>query len=180
MKTTSILLINIFSQRLYMLVYLSFGIGGFRSWAKNQAMNNLTSYRDYQKRTVIFSTCLLGLVIVYMFQQFSYAHFFNNEITNSHLIFIINKSTRLVLNDTLCLGLIYAIYYDGRFVKFGTMIQLGEMFILLPLYFYFKLTLEGDSEISSPLLSQIHRLIVNPMLMILLMVGFYYQIRSKK
>lgn len=115
-----------------------------------------------------------------MFQQFSYAHFLNNEITNSHLIFIVNKSTRLVLNDTLCLGLIYAIYYDIRFVKFGSLIQLGEMFILLPLYFYSKLTLEGDSEISSPLLSQAHRLIVNPMLMILLMVGFYYQICYKK
>jgi hypothetical protein len=55
-----------------------------------------------------------------------------------------------------------------------------EVFLLLPAYFIVKLTLEGDSEISSPLLSQIHRLIVNPLLMFLLMVGFVYQrVRTK-
>lgn len=143
-------------------------------------MNSITSYKDYQKRALVFSLCFLGLIIVYMFQQFNYTHFFSSRITNTHLIFIINKSIRLILNDTLCLGLIYAIYYDMRYVKVGSLIQLGEMFILLPLYFYFKLTIEGDSEISSPLLSQIHRLIVNPTLMILLMIGFYYQIRINK
>lgn len=143
-------------------------------------MNNITSYKDYQQRTFIFFLCFFGLVTVYMFQGFSYAHFFYEDITSSHWIFIINKSIRLILNDTLCLGLIYAIYYNISYVKIGSLVQLVEMFVLLPLYFYIKLTLEGDSEISSPLLSQIHRLIVNPMLMILLMIGFYYQIRSKK
>ncbi len=142
--------------------------------------HKITSYQDYQKRGLIIAVCFLGLVAVFMFQQFSYAHFFNSSITDPHSIFIINKSMRLVLNDTLCLGLIYAIFYDIRYVKLGSLIQLGEMLILLPLYFYFKLTIEGDSEISSPLLSQIHRLIVNPTLMILLMIGFYYQMHVSK
>jgi len=143
-------------------------------------MTSITAYRDYELRGSIIVLCFLGLVAVYMFQRFSYAHFFYGEITNPNLIFIINKSIRLVLNDTLCLGLIYAIYYDIRYVKIGSLIQLSEMFVLLPIYFYFKLTLEGDSEISSPLLSQIHRLIVNPTLMILLIIGFYYQLRLNK
>ena len=143
-------------------------------------MNSITSYKNYQERVLIFFLSFLGLVTVYLFQQFSYAHFFSSTIADRNLIFIINKSMRLILNDTLCLGLIYAIFYDIRYVKLGSLVQLAEMFLLLPLYFYFKLTLEGDSEISSPLLSQIHRLIVNPMLMILLMIGFYYQMRLKK
>jgi exosortase F-associated protein len=143
-------------------------------------MNKITSYRAYQKRIFIFLLSFSGLVIVYLFQLFSYAHFFIPSIVDTHLIFIINKSMRLILNDTLCLGLIYAIFYDVRYVKFGSLIQFAEMFVLLPLYFYFKLTLEGDSEISSPLLSQIHRLIVNPMLMIILMIGFYYQRHTNK
>jgi len=143
-------------------------------------MNSITSYKDYQKRTLIFFLCFLGLVTVYMFQQYSYAHFFYKDITSPQMIFIINKSARLILNDTLCLGLIYAVYYKANYVKLGSLVQLVEMLVLLPLYFYFKLTLEGDSEISSPLLSQIHRLIVNPMLMILLMIGFYYQMRITK
>ena len=71
--------------------------------------------------------------------------------------------------------MIYAIFYDKKYVKVGGMIQLIEMFVILPIYFVIKLTVEGDSEISSPLLSQIHRLIINPVLMVLLMIGFYYQ-----
>jgi len=50
-----------------------------------------------------------------------------------------------------------------------------EFFILLPIYFIMKLSLEGDSEISSPLLSQLHRMIVNPLLMIILILGLVYQ-----
>ena len=143
-------------------------------------MSSLSFYSDYKLRTSIILFCLLGLVLVFMFQQFSYAHFFNSEIANPNLIFIVNKSIRLVLNDTLCLGLIYGIYYDIRYVKIGSLVQLSEMFLLLPVYFYFKLTIEGDSEISSPLLSQIHRLIVNPTLMILLIIGFYYQLHANR
>jgi len=143
-------------------------------------MNKITSYQDYKLRGSIIVLCFLGLVAVFMFQQFSYAHFFYKDITSPQMIFIINKSARLILNDTLCLGLIYAVYYKANYVKLGSLVQLVEMLVLLPLYFYFKLTLEGDSEISSPLLSQIHRLIVNPMLMILLMIGFYYQLKKSK
>jgi exosortase F-associated protein len=143
-------------------------------------MHSLSSYRDYKFRASIILFCLLGLVAVFMFQQFSYAHLFYAEMAHPNLIFIVNKSTRLVLNDTLCLGLIYGIYYDIRYLKVGSLIQLSEMFILLPIYFYFKLTIEGDSEISSPLLSQIHRLIVNPTLMILLIIGFYYQLHANR
>jgi hypothetical protein len=38
-----------------------------------------------------------------------------------------------------------------------------------------KLGWEGDSEISSPLLSFVHRLIVNPLLMFVLMAGLVLQ-----
>jgi len=143
-------------------------------------MNKLTSYSDYQKRTAIFLLCLLGLIMVFFFQRFSYASFLFPSIESDNLVFIINKSIRLILNDSLCLGIIYALFYDIKYVKLGSAVQLVEMFVLLPLYFYFKLTLEGDSEISSPLLSQIHRLIVNPTMMVLLMVGFYYQLKVNK
>ncbi len=66
-----------------------------------------------------------------------------------------------------------------KYVKVGSYLQLIEMFVVLPLYFVVKLKLEGDSEISSPLLSQFHRLIINPTLMVLLMIGFYYQRKQR-
>ena len=52
---------------------------------------------------------------------------------------------------------------------------LVEFFILLPAYLVAKLYFEGDSEISSPLLSFVHRLIVNPTLMVLTIIAFAYQ-----
>jgi len=117
------------------------------------------------------------LVAVYLFQRFSYIHFIFGVESDFHpyTIFIINKFVRLVLNDTACLVIIYALFYEKEYVRVGSYVQLLEMFFVLPVYLVVKLSLEGDTEISSPLLSQFHRLIVNPTLMVLLMIGFYYQ-----
>lgn len=145
-------------------------------------MLSIFNYKDFKKRATIFMVALLVLVIVYVFQKFSYYHFFFGLETNIHpnWIFVVNKSIRLTINDTACLFIIYALFYDQKYVRVGSYVQLIEMFFILPLYFAIKLSLEGDSEISSPLLSQIHRLIVNPTLMVLLMIGFYYQNKKVK
>lgn len=71
--------------------------------------------------------------------------------------------------------LIYAIFNNNKYVIIGFLVQLLGLLIVLPVYLYFKLTIEGDSEISSPLLSFIHRIIINPVLVLLLIPGFYYQ-----
>ncbi len=130
-----------------------------------------------KKRMLLFTVAFIVLVVVYVFQKFSYFHYlFGQELSvHPNLVFIFNKSIRLILNDTACLVIIYALFFDVKYVRVGVWVQMLEMFVLLPLYFVIKLSLEGDSEISSPLLSQIHRLIINPTLMVLLMIGFYYQ-----
>lgn len=132
---------------------------------------------DLGKRCIVFLFAFMTLVLVFVFQKFSYYHFLFSFTSNVHpyTIFIFNKSVRLILNDTACLFMIYALFYDYRYVKIGGYVQLLEMFVVLPLYFVIKLNFEGDSEISSPLLSQFHRLIINPTLMVLLMIGFYVQ-----
>jgi exosortase F-associated protein len=71
--------------------------------------------------------------------------------------------------------IIWAVFQEQKYVKVAWYVFLIEVLVILPVYFAIKLSLEGDSEISSPLLSQIHRMIVNPMLMFLLMAGFFYQ-----
>jgi exosortase F-associated protein len=91
------------------------------------------------------------------------------------VFFVFNKTLRLIINDLACMILIYAIFRETRYLSLAFWLFLAELFIILPLYFFFKLSIEGDSEISSPLFSQIHRLIVNPTLMLLLMLGFFYQ-----
>lgn len=130
------------------------------------------------KRIAIASAALIMLVAVYLFQRFSYAHLIGSLIGGAihpNVVFIINKTVRLIINDLACMLLIYAAFQRRRYLVVAFYVFLFELFLLLPVYFAAKLSLEGDSEISSPLLSFVHRLIVNPMLMFVLMAGFVYQ-----
>lgn len=127
------------------------------------------------------------LIAIYVFQRFSYAHALNSllpdslQILSPNTIFVTNKTIRLILNDVLCVCLIYALFPGRNYLRLAWYLFLIELLIILPMYLVVKLSLEGDSELSSPLLSQIHRLIVNPLLMFLLMIGFLYQrLRAEK
>ncbi len=133
------------------------------------------------KKYFLIALSLLALLTIYLFQRFNFAGAFNEvlpssiEILNTNTIFIVGKTTRLVLNDAACMLLIYALFQSKAYLRASFYLFLAELLVMLPVYFIVKLNLEGDSELSSPLLSQIHRLIVNPLLMFLLMMGFIYQ-----
>lgn len=126
------------------------------------------------KRIAIAGVAVIILVLVYLFQRFSYADLISDAMP-PNLVFIINKTVRLILNDLACMLLIYALFQRKSYLVVAFYVFLFELLVLLPVYFVVKLSLEGDSEISSPLLSFVHRLIVNPMLMFVLMAGFLYQ-----
>jgi len=119
------------------------------------------------KKYSLIVLSLMILVTVYVFQHFSYADLWNKvapsslEITAPNFIFIINKTTRLILNDFACILLIFSIFHNKIYLRAAFYLFLVELLIMLPVYFILKLNLEGDSELSSPLLSQIHRLIYN-------------------
>lgn len=115
------------------------------------------------------------LALVYVFQGMNYLYFFFPKEINPNVTFIFNKTLRLLINDLLCVILIFALFEEKKYVKVAFLILMVELVIILPFYFLIKLKMEGDSEISSPLLSQVHRLIINPMLMFILIAGFYYQ-----
>ncbi len=89
--------------------------------------------------------------------------------------FVINKTSRYLINDTLCVIMIYLYFDNLTYTKLAIFIEFFGLFVLLPLYFILKLSFEGTSEISSPLLSFYHRLIINPTLMIILIAGLFYQ-----
>lgn len=116
------------------------------------------------------------LTAVYIFQR-SGVLFFLSEGAGlpPNVVFIVNRTFRLILNDLACLLIIYVLFREKKYLKLSFLVFLVELFLILPLYLAVKLSLEGDSEISSPLLSQVHRLIVNPTLMLLLIIGFFYQ-----
>jgi len=126
-------------------------------------------------------TGILILGFIYLFQRVNFLQgvcdLLKIQSANLHpyWFFIVNKTFRLIVNDLACFMIIFALFQERKHLKIAWYFFLFEILVLLPVYFILKLNLEGDSEISSPLLSQIHRMIVNPMLMILLMVGFFYQ-----
>ena len=133
------------------------------------------------KRYALVALAMLILLIVYLFQKINYAGIVNfilpESLTINHPygVFIFNRTIRLIINDGACMLLIWSLFGQMKYLKAAFIILLIELFIMLPLYFIIKLNLEGASEISSPLLSQIHRIIVNPLLMLILILGFYYQ-----
>jgi exosortase F-associated protein len=131
--------------------------------------------------TMLLTVAILVLVLMYIFQRVNFLHYFlrmvgvNSSDVHPYASFIFNKTLRLLLNDLACLLAVLVVFREQRYLRATMIVFLIELLLILPVYFWIKLSWEGDSEISSPLLSQIHRLVVNPILMILLMVGFFYQ-----
>lgn len=133
-------------------------------------------------RITMISAALLLLTVVYVFQHFNYFYWINTIVGDAlsgseNQVFIVNRITRLIINDLLCMGLIYGIFANGSYLRLAFYLFLVELLLVLPVYLVLKLTWEGTSEISSPLLSPIHRMIVNPLLMLLLIVALFYQQR---
>ncbi|MEX2234241.1 MAG: exosortase F system-associated protein [Cyclobacteriaceae bacterium] len=139
---------------------------------------NLKPLPELWIRATLFLTGIAILGLVYLFQRINLAVLLGDFHPN--VIFVINRTTRLILNDLACFLIIFALFRENKYLKIAFWVFLFELLVILPVYLVVKLSLEGDSEISSPLLSQVHRLIVNPMLMILLMAGFIYQRILKK
>lgn len=108
---------------------------------------------------------------MYLFQRFNLANIFGFQadgITN----FLINRAIRFVLNDLFMLGIIYALFRERKYLVFALWVQLfGIVFLLLP---YFVLKIYHPSY-NGPLLSFLHRLVLNPTLLVLLIPAFYYQ-----
>jgi exosortase F-associated protein len=132
-----------------------------------------------QLRFLWLALGMMGLLFVYLFQKENPAQvlgfLLGTSSLNANLEFAVNRTLRLLLNDAFCMLIIYALFRERAYVSLAFLLFCFELVVLLPVYLVIKLSLEGPSEISSPLLSYIHRLIVNPLLMFILMAGFYYQ-----
>lgn len=129
------------------------------------------------KELLWLTGCGTGLLLVYLSQRWSYASVIGlDSIANPNLTFAFNRTVRLLLNDAICL-LVFRIVFAERPVyrHWAWNLFLLEVLLVLPLYLVIKLALEGPAEISSPLLSTIHRLIVNPLLMMILLAACYLQ-----
>lgn len=127
---------------------------------------------------------IVGLILVYVFQlQLFYDPFqviipnnvadLNLEINTS--AYILSKVLRYILNDGFALLLIWGLFGNKRYMRFAMLVFLLGLVVLLPLYLV--LTLHYYTS-AYAFLNHLHRLVLNPVLMMLLIPAFYYQRRS--
>jgi len=126
-------------------------------------------------RLPILALCLIAFLLVFIYQRHLLGWLQSAFNPGSHWPFILSRSFRLVANDLICVAVFVAVFNRAAEVKLATAIFLLELTVLLPAYLIVKLQWEGTSEISSPLLSFFHRLIVNPLLMLMLLAGLMVQ-----
>jgi hypothetical protein len=122
-------------------------------------------------RSVTGLLSVTGLVAVFIFQRIDVADLLGwaGKPINK---FIINRSIRFLLNDLFAIGLIYALFQERKYIIFSLWVQvIGVVFILIP---YFTLKFYYPTY-NGPLISYLHRLILNPTLLLLLIPAFYYQ-----
>jgi exosortase F-associated protein len=118
---------------------------------------------------------LSGIVLVFVFQQSDILLLVTGKLYSANQHFTINRIARIFFNDAFMLVFLYGLFANKQVLRLAVIIQIIDLFVLLPLYLIIKLQMEGESEISSPFLSQFHRIIVNPTLMILLIPAIFYQ-----
>jgi exosortase F-associated protein len=124
-----------------------------------------------KQRIVIGVLCSLGLLLVFLFQRVDVAGAIGLAQTNIGR-FLVNRTIRFLINDALAIGLIYALFATRKYVIFAIYVQIfGVVAFLLP---YFVLKIYFPSY-NGPYLNFLHRLILNPTLLALLIPAFYYQ-----
>jgi len=138
-------------------------------------MEEWRAIRKQPLRLLMMLLAIGGLAATYLAQESLAPSVLLANPISAELNFIVKKLLRVFLNDTCMLLLIYAWFKDGSITRLALWIQAIDIIILIPVYLVVKLSLEGVEEISNPLLSQWHRLIVNPTLMVLLIPAIYYQ-----
>jgi exosortase F-associated protein len=122
------------------------------------------------RRVVLGTLAVCGLFLLFIFQGFDFAA--TMGVGDKLWRFTINRTIRFLLNDSLVVLLIYSLFAKRSFTRFAFAVQiLGFLFLLLP---YLILKFQWPAY-NGPMISHLHRLIVNPLLMLLLIPAFYLQ-----
>jgi exosortase F-associated protein len=126
-------------------------------------------------RIVVGVFSVIGLIAVFLFQRIDVAGFMGVEESLINK-FLINRTIRFLLNDAFAIGLIYSLFAERKYVMFSIYVQLAGVILFLIPYFILKIYFPSYN---GPLISFLHRLILNPTLLMLLIAAFYYQRRRE-
>lgn len=127
-------------------------------------------------RVILALAACAGLLIFFLRQRFDFAWVLFG-VDDRTWNFILNRTIRFFVNDLLAVVLIYALFRERKFVLFALWVQVfGVMFLLIP-YFVLKINFPAYN---GPLINFLHRIILNPTLILLLIPAFYYQQRGRQ
>lgn len=130
---------------------------------------------DSFSRLLLLFTGIIGLIVVYMLQNISYLEWMGVVSLSAWPSFVVNKLIRFLLNDGFTLCIIFSLFQNRRYRMFAVFVQLVGLFLLFPIYMFVKYHW-GDSYRN--LDANLHRLIMNPILLMLLIPALYLQQQS--
>lgn len=141
------------------------------------------------KRSLYLILGATGLFFVYFFQDYLNFYSLLTEGTLRQLNyqlsftevntfgFVLNKAGRYLLNDLFSIAIIFGIFGKRKYVRFAFYLMTFGLLVLLPVYLVLYLS---QPEGFSSMLSHLHRVVMNPLLMMLLIPAFYYQERLQQ
>lgn len=112
----------------------------------------------------------LTIVLVYLFQDALFPVTSPKE--GKTLAYLSQKVVRFLVNDLAVILIIYGLFRQKSLVKVAFIVQVGEVLLLLIPYLILKLQFPSYN---GPFISHLHRLVVNPLLMLMLIPIFYYK-----
>lgn len=124
-----------------------------------------------QFRVVVALLSIAGMVLVFLFQRIDVASMMGVGEPAIYR-FLINRTIRFLLNDAFAIGLIYALFEERKYVIFSLYVQVAGIVLFLLPYFVLKIYYPAYN---GPMISFLHRLVLNPTLLMLLIPAFYYQ-----
>lgn len=141
-----------------------------------------------RKRWTFIAIGSAGLLLTYVFQGYLniYELLFGNGSLRmpytgtdylsegQQTMYVVNKTFRYLLNDIFSILIIQGIFLKKSYTRFAFVLMAFGLFILLPVYFYiYFLAVPGFSS----MISHFHRIVLNPVLMMLLIPALWYQER---
>lgn len=133
-------------------------------------------------RYLLISLCVGVLFISYHYKTENYAAFLTDKAwklsldgqpLESNWAFVLNKLMRFLLNDFVTIGLIQLLFQKLAYTKFAFGVMVFSLLVLLPLFF-----LANALSWPSTFVSMLHRLTMNPVLLMLLIPAFYFQVKK--
>ncbi len=127
-------------------------------------------------RWVLGIVSIAGLLMIFLFQRFDWTRLVGlTDLANIER-FVVNRSVRFVINDVLGVLLVLSLFGKKKLAIIAVYVQIfGFVFVMIP-YMILKLNYPAYN---GPMINFLHRLILNPLLIYLLVFFFWFQEKNK-